>query len=76
MNRNSSIEVLFHWEDGTTTVRKHRNSVGGFARMMDRVAEEHGTDRVRVFLYGETGDDATFIVAGRKFTVETVEVAR
>lgn len=67
-NRNTKMPCVIEFEDGETIAESYRNSVGGYARMMERVAARFGEDRPTVFSW-KVGDDPTFVVAGRRFHV-------
>ncbi len=40
-NQNTATEITF--ADGTSTIRRHRNSLGSFAKMVATVEAETGT---------------------------------
>lgn len=67
MTRNSTRTAEIHFADGLSIRRKYRNSLGGFAAMMDRLAAEFDG---KVQPLDQTGDRWT--VAGREFTLEVV----
>lgn len=69
-NRNRTNHFALHFEDGSVVVEHARNSLGGWANMMARVAAANGAERVEA-VDAEAG---AWSVAGRRFTVEQVQV--
>lgn len=75
MNRNSTQHVEIRFADGEIRTRSYRNSTGGFARFMDRIAADAGVARVELEerLVAPNGEERfCWNVGGRIFTLEPV----
>jgi hypothetical protein len=72
---NTTRHVLVSFDDGETLGEQHRDSLGGWRQLMQRMAERNGrsAEDVRPVL-DAFGDLAGWTVAGRRFTVATMEV--
>ena len=69
-NTTNTVEIRF--EDGEVFGEKHRNSIGGFANMMTRIAERTDCDRIRP-TGDEIGGEIVWTAGERRFVVAQVQ---